>query len=87
MLPKNTSRVPRTRLDITSDPGDGRAASEQRSTVGAEVRSTERMARLVRVLGKVSDGSQSLAVNIMDRGAPPHFAATPNVLQVLDPGD
>ena len=87
MLPKNTSRVPRTRLDITSHPGDGWAAREQAPTVGAEVRSVERMARLVRVLGKVSDGSQFLEVKIVGRGAPPLFAATSNVLQALDSDD
>ena len=87
MLPKNTSRVPRTLLDITSHPRDGWAVSEQTPAIGAEVLSVEGIAEVVRVLGKVSDGSRLLELKIVDRDAPPFFAATSNVLQELDSGD
>ena len=87
MLPKNTSRVARKLLDISSHPQDGWEVSERTPIVGAEVLSVEGLATVVRVLGKVSDGSRLLELKIVDRDGPSFFAATSNILQEQDSGD
>lgn len=81
MLPKNTSRLARKRLDISSYEKDGWCVVEQTPEVGAEVVSIEGLAKVLKVLGKVSDGSRLLELEIVDRDGPPFFAPTSNVLQ------
>lgn len=85
MLPKNTSRVPRELLQITSHPREGWEVSEATPSVGAEVLSVEGLATVLRVLGKVSDGSRLLELRIVGRDGPSFFAATSNVLQEQEP--
>lgn len=86
MLPKNTSRVARELLRISSYAKEGWEVSERTPPVGAEVLSVEGMATVVRVLGKVSDGSRLLELKIVDRDGPSFFAASSNVLQEQAPG-
>ncbi len=81
MLPTNTSRVPRTLLDISSHPREGWDVSERTPPIGTEVLSVEGLATVVRILGKVSDGSRLLELRIVGREGPSFFAATSNVLQ------
>jgi hypothetical protein len=85
MLPKNTSRVARQLLNISSHSQEGWEVSETTPTIGAEVLSIEGRATVVRVLGKVSDGSRLLELEIVHRDGPSFFAATSNVLQKEDP--
>ena len=84
MLPKNTSRVPRKLLDISSHPQEGWEVNEATPTVGTTVLSVEGLAEVVRILGKVSDGTRLLELKITDRDGPSFFAATSNVLQKQD---
>ena len=81
MLPKNTSRVPRKLLDISSHPQEGWEVRQDTPPVGTVVLSVEGLAKVVRVLGKVTDGSRLLELEIVDREGPSFFAATSNVLQ------
>lgn len=53
--------------------------------LGARVVSVEGLAEVVRVLGKVSDGSRLLELQIVDRDGPSFYAATSNVLQEETP--
>jgi hypothetical protein len=85
MLPKNTSRLPRKLLNISSHARAGWEVPEQTPAIGTEVLSVEGPAEVVRVLGKVSDGSRLLELRIVDRDGPSFFAATSNVLQERDP--
>ena len=84
MLPKNTSRVARQLLDISSHPQDGWEVLEKTPVLGDVVLSVEGFAEVVRVLGKVSDGSRLLELKIVDREGPSFFAATSNVAQELE---
>ena len=84
MLPKNTSRVPRKLLDISSHPQEGWEVSDTTPPVGTTVQSVEGLAEVVRILGKVSDGTRLLELKITDRDGPSFFAATSNVLQKQD---
>jgi hypothetical protein len=86
MLPKNTSRVARKLLNISSHAREGWEVSERPPSIGAEVLSVEGPAKVVRVLGKVPDGSRLLELQIVGRDGPSFFAATSNVLQEEDPG-
>ena len=86
MLPKNTSRLARGLLNISTYPRDGWAVSVDTPPIGAEVLTVEGLARVVRILGKVSNGSRLLELEIVDREGPSFFAATSNVLQEGDPG-
>lgn len=81
MLPKNTSRLARNRLDISTYEQEGWEVGEQTPEIGAEVVSIEGPATVLRVLGKVSDGSRLLELEIVDRDGPSFFAPTSNVLQ------
>ena len=86
MLPKNTSRVRRDTFQIDSvelpgwHPDSGRIPG-----VGESVRCVEGEAEVVRVLGKVSDGSRLLELRLPDRPKAPFFAASSNVLLKVDP--
>lgn len=84
MLPKNTSRVPRKLLDIESHPQEGWEVSTTTPQIGATVHSVEGFAEVVRILGKVTDGTRLLELKIVDRDGPSFFAATSNVLQKQD---
>jgi hypothetical protein len=86
MIPKNTSRVARELLRISSHAREGWEVSERTPPIGTEVLSVEGLAEVVRILGKVSDGSRLLELQIVDRDGPSFFAATSNVLQEQDPG-
>ena len=81
MLPKNTSRIQRDQLNIASHAQDGWEVSEDTPAVGAEVLCIEGPATVLRVHGKVSDGSRLLEVEIVDREGPSFFTPTSNVLQ------
>lgn len=80
-MPQNTSRVSRDLLRISSHTKEGWEVSERTPAVGAKVLSVEGPATVLRVLGKVSDGSRLLELQIVDRDGPSFFAATSNVLQ------
>ena len=86
MIPKNTSRIARELLRISSHAKEGWEVSARTPAVGAQVVSVEGMAKVVRVLGKVSDGSRLLELQIVDRDGPSFFAASSNVLQEQPPG-
>lgn len=81
MISNNMSRIKRELLRISSHARDGWEVSERTPSVGSEVLSVEGPATVVRVLGKVSDGSRLLELRIVDRDGPSFFAATSNVLQ------
>jgi hypothetical protein len=81
MIPKNTSRVARELLRISSHAREGWEVSERTPPVGTEVLSVEGLATVVRVLGRVSDGSRLLELQMVDRDGQPFFAASSNVLQ------
>ena len=85
MIPKNTSRVARELLKITSHAKEGWEVSARTPAVGAQVVSVEGLAKVVRVLGKVSDGSRLLELEIVDRHGQSFFAASSNVLQEQAP--
>ena len=86
MLLNNTSRIRRELLKISSHPREGWDVSERTPPIGTEVLSVEGLAEVVRILGKVSDGSRLLELQLVDRDGPSFFAATSNVLQEQDPG-
>lgn len=77
----NTARIRRELLRISSHEREGWEVSTHTPAVGAEVLSIEGLATVVKVLGKVSDGSRLLELQIMGRDGPSFFAATTNVLQ------
>ena len=77
----NTARIRRELLHISSHEREGWEVSTQTPAVGAEVLSVEGLATVVKVLGKVSDGSRLLELQIAGRDGPSFFAATTNVLQ------
>ena len=81
MIPQNTSRIARELFEIASHAREGWEVSERTPPVGAEVLSVEGPAKVVRVLGRVSDGSRLLELQIVDRDGPSFFAASSNVLQ------
>ena len=68
MLPKNTSRVPRKLLDIESHPQEGWEVSTMTPQVGATVHSVEGFAEVVRILGKVTDGTRLLELKTIYEG-------------------
>ncbi len=82
MASGNTARRLRNadlRVDPSSHPGwepsDSRAPRK-----GDTVFCTEGRAEVSRVCGKTSDGSRLLELRILDRQAPPFYAASSNVL-------
>jgi hypothetical protein len=81
---QNTSRLSRKLLHISSHEREGWEVSADTPALEAVVLSVEGFAKVVRVLGKVSDGSRLLELKIVDREGPSFFAATSNVLQELD---
>jgi hypothetical protein len=81
MSKSDTSRVSRDSLRISSHDTAGWQPLEsgQVPEVGELVHCTEGIARVVRVLGRTSDGSRLLELRCTDR-AQPFFAASSNVL-------
>lgn len=80
MLSKSVGRVSRESLNVSADDQPGWLAESGRiPTVGEEVLCTEGRAQVARVLGKTSDGSRLLELNIVDR-THPFFASSSNVL-------
>ena len=79
----NTSRRIR-KDDLVVDRADGRThwrtGADRIPVADDRVYCTEGMAEVVRVLGRISDGSRLLELRLIDRQAPPFFAAASNVL-------
>ena len=84
MLPNNMARVRRESLEISSverpgwHEGDGRIPD-----VGECVYCVEGEAEVVKILGRVGDGSRLLELKLDDRPKP-FFASSSNVLLKLD---
>ncbi len=81
MAAGNTSRTRREELRIEGHEEEEWQVSQTTPAVGDTVRTVEGVAEVVRVLGKVSDGSRLLELKFTERDAPSYFAATSNVLQ------
>lgn len=77
----NTSRTRKAALRIEPQSDDDWQVSSDVPGLGDEVRTVEGTATVVRVLGKVSDGSRLLELKVVGRDGPSYFAATSNVLQ------
>ncbi len=56
------------------------SGDQQVPRVGQQVYCTQGMADVIRLLGKTGDGSRLLELRLVDRVAPPFFAAASNVL-------
>ena len=85
MLPKNTTRVRRESLQIESVEKPGWATGSGRvPRVGETVQCVEGQAEVVKVLGRVSDGSRLLELRLPDRPKEPFFAASSNILLQSD---
>ena len=67
------------RVDQTLWPG-WIVGSDQLPGIGDEVKCAEGSARVVRVLGRIGDGSRLLELVLPDRPKHPFFAAASNVL-------
>ena len=81
----NTTRTKREDLRIGGSAEGEWQVRPRTPAVGEVVRTVEGPAEVIRVLGKVSDGSRLLELRI-DRDGPVYFAATSNVLQRPEPG-
>ena len=87
MLPNNTSRVRRESLEITSIEQPGwHVGSGEIPAAGQSVYCVEGEAEVLRVLGRVSDGSRLLELRLPDRPKP-YFASSNNVLVRAAPAD
>ena len=73
------------RVDADAHPG-WEAGNPRTPAAGETVLCTEGSAEVIRVCGKTSDGSRLLELRLLDRVAPPFFAAASNVLQSPPPG-
>jgi hypothetical protein len=81
MLPANTARTKRESLRISSVERPGWLAGSGRiPEVGESVQSVEGPAEVVRICGRVGDGSRLLELRLFDRPKVPYFAASSNVL-------
>jgi hypothetical protein len=77
---QNTSEVRRAALRIASvEPVGWEGVSGRTPGVGEQVYCLEGPGEVVKVLGRVSDGSRLLEIRLPDR-KPPFFAASSNVL-------
>ena len=85
MPPEEAPTARRKELRIASHPRDGWEVMEGTPLVGAVVVAIDGYAEVVRVLGRVSDGSRLLELKFLGRDRSPYFAATSNVLQKLVP--
>src|SRR5690349_6960286 len=80
MSESNTSRVSRDSLRVSSVSPDGWEPTSGRvPIVGAQVYCTDGPAKVVRVLGRISDGSRLLGLRCAE-SAHSFFAAASNVL-------
>jgi hypothetical protein len=77
----NSSGARREQLRISSHPLAGWAVSDQPPSVGSVVVSVDGYAEVMRVLGRLTDGSRLLELKFLGEKRPPYFAATSNVLQ------
>jgi len=68
------------RVDADAHPG-WETAVERVPEAGETVLCTEGSAEVIRVCGKTGDGSRLLELRLLDRVAPPFYAAASNVLQ------
>ncbi len=85
MLPKNMARVRRESLNIDTIDREGFQVRPDRvPIVGEEVECIEGTATVVRVLGRVSDGSRLLELRVVEKEGPSFFASSHNVLQATD---
>jgi hypothetical protein len=85
MLPKNIGRVRREGLSISFVHRTGwETGSERVPLVGETVHCVEGEAEVVRVCGRVGDGSRLLELRLPDRPKVPFFAASSNVLMQED---
>jgi hypothetical protein len=85
MLPNNMARVPLERIRIGSVERAGwHAGSERIPRVGESVHCIEGEAEVMRVLGRISDGSRLLELRLPERPNVPFFAASSNVLVQAD---
>ena len=86
MLPNNMARVRRESLESSSIDRPGwHGGSERIPDVGENVYCVEGEAEVVRILGRVGDGSRLLELKLDDRPKP-FFASSSNVLLRLDQG-
>ena len=67
------------RVDRSARPG-WKTGAEQPPRPGQAVYCTEGMAEVVRILGKTGDGSRLLELRLLEKDAPPFYAAASNVL-------
>jgi hypothetical protein len=85
MLPKNIGRVRREGLSISFVHRTGwETGSERVPLVGEIVHCVDGEAEVVRVCGRVGDGSKLLELRLPDRPKVPFFAASSNVLMQED---
>ncbi len=88
MLPNNTARVRLDTLRIASVTLEGwHEAAGRIPDVGDTVQCVEGEAEVVRILGKVSDGSRLLELKLPDRPKASFFAASSNVLMAGAPAE
>ena len=81
----STNRINPDSLRIASVESAGWvSAASQQLEVGQVVRTVSGGATIVRILGRVGDGSRLLELRLEEAGTPPFFAAASNVL-VHDP--
>ena len=81
MASGNTSRTRREELRIESHATDGWEVATETPALGDAVMTVQGKAEVVRILGKVSDGSRLLELRLVNQEGPSYFAATTNVLQ------
>lgn len=73
------------RVDRSARPG-WKTGAEQPPRPGQAVYCTEGMAEVVRILGKTGDGSRLLELRLLEKDAPPFYAAASNVLVMPEAG-
>ena len=82
----STRRLRSTDLRVDPDSRPGWHIAEKRvPRQGEKVYCTEGEAEVSRVCGRTSDGSRLLELRILDRTAPPFYAAASNVLVKIKP--
>lgn len=79
MATHNTSRLQRESLEVSSVERPGWTATSDVPSPGSRVFCLEGEAEVVRVLGKVSDGSRLLELSLPDRPKS-YFASSANIL-------
>ena len=83
---KDTSRVPRdsVRISAVDEPG-WEAVAGRIPAVGERVWCVEGPAEVVKLCGRISDGSRLIELRLADRPSTPFFAASSNVLMRVTP--